>query len=68
MHVFSVDDEPDARELLRAVLEDRGATVTSFASAEEVLIALKTAKPSVLICDVGMPKTDGYQLLPSCEG
>jgi hypothetical protein len=63
VHVFSVDDEPDARELLRAVLEDQGAQVTSFASAEETLAALKTTRPTVLICDVGMPKTDGYQLI-----
>ena len=63
MHVFSVDDEPDARELLRTVLEGQGAKVTSFGSAEEALAALKTTKPTVLICDVGMPKMDGYQLI-----
>ena len=63
VHVFSVDDEPDARELIRTVLEDQGAKVTSFGSAEEALAALKTTKPTVLICDVGMPKTDGYQLI-----
>ena len=63
VHVFSVDDEPDARELLRTLLEDQGAKVTSFGSAEEALAALKTTKPTVLICDVGMPKTDGYQLI-----
>jgi PAS domain S-box-containing protein len=63
VYVFAVDDEPDARELLRTVLEDQGAKVTSFGSAEEALAALKTTKPTVLICDVGMPKTDGYQLI-----
>ncbi len=63
VHVFSVDDEPDARELLRRVLEDQGARVTSFGSAVAALAALKTTKPSVLICDVGMPKMDGYELI-----
>jgi PAS domain S-box-containing protein len=63
VHVFAVDDEPDARELLRAVLEDQGAKVTSFASAESALAALKTVRPTVLVCDVGMPKMDGYQLI-----
>jgi PAS domain S-box-containing protein len=63
VHVFAVDDEPDARELLRTVLEDQGARVTSFTSAEDALAALKTLKPTVLICDVGMPKMDGYQLI-----
>jgi PAS domain S-box-containing protein len=63
VHVFAVDDEPDARDLLRTVLEDQGAKVTSFASAEDALAGLKTVKPTVLICDVGMPKMDGYQLI-----
>jgi hypothetical protein len=63
VHVFAIDDEPDARELLRTVLEAQGATVTSFASAADALAALKTTKPTVLICDVGMPKMDGYQLI-----
>jgi PAS domain S-box-containing protein len=62
-HVFIVDDEPDARELIRTVLEDQGAKVTSFGSAEDALAALKTTKPTVLVCDVGMPKMDGYQLI-----
>jgi PAS domain S-box-containing protein len=63
VHVFAVDDESDARELLRTVLTDQGAKVTSFASAEDALAALKTTKPTVLVCDVGMPKMDGYQLI-----
>jgi PAS domain S-box-containing protein len=63
VHVFVVDDEPDARDLLRAVLEDQGAKVTSFASADDALAALKTTKPTVLVCDIGMPRMDGYQLI-----
>ena len=63
VHIFAVDDEPDARELLRTVLEDQGAKVTTFASAEDALFALKAAKPTVLVCDVGMPKMDGYQFI-----
>lgn len=63
IHVFNVDDEADARDLLRAVLEGQGAAVTSFGSAQEALAALKTTRPTVLICDVGMPHMDGYQLI-----
>jgi CheY-like chemotaxis protein len=58
-----VDDEPDARELLQTLLEGRGAKVTSFGSAEDALSALKTTKPSILVCDIGMPNMDGYQLM-----
>ncbi len=45
VHVFAVDDEPDARDLLRAMLEAQGAGVTSFSTAEEALVALQTRKP-----------------------
>ncbi len=63
VHAFIVDDEPDARDLLRTVLEDQAAQVSSFASAEEVLAALKTTRPTILISDIGMPGMDGYQLI-----
>ena len=63
VHVFVVDDEPDAREILERILRDQGAQVTSFGSAEEVLAALKTTKPTVLISDIGMPEMDGYQFM-----
>ena len=63
IRIFVVDDEPDARELLRTVLQEQGAQVTTFASGEELLRALKTTRPTVLVCDVGMPKLDGYQLI-----
>jgi CheY-like chemotaxis protein len=63
VHVFVVDDEPDARDLLRTVLEEQGANVTSFGTAEEALAALKSTRPTVIVCDIGMPKIDGYQLI-----
>jgi PAS domain S-box-containing protein len=63
VHVFVVDDEPDARDLLRTVLEDQGAKVTCFRSGQDALAGFKTTKPTVLVCDVGMPQMDGYQLI-----
>jgi len=63
IHAFIVDDEPDARDVLEKILRDQGAQVTSFSSADEVLAALKGSKPTVLISDIGMPETDGYQLM-----
>ena len=63
VHIFAVDDEPDARDLLRTVLEGRGAKVTSFGTADDALAALRTTRPSALVCDIGMPNMDGYQLI-----
>jgi PAS domain S-box-containing protein len=63
MHVFLVDDEPDARELLARVLREQEAVVTLFDSARSALEALKTARPHVIVSDVGMPEMDGYQFM-----
>ena len=61
--VLAVDDEPDARELVRRLLEDFGARVLVAASAEEALSAMDEEKVDVLLSDIGMPKIDGYALL-----
>ncbi len=37
--------------------------MTTAASAAEALDALGVVKPDVLICDIGMPQTDGYELI-----
>jgi PAS domain S-box-containing protein len=63
VHVLVVDDEGDARELVRDVLQGQGASVTTVASAEEALAFLHSSKPDVIVSDVGMPGTDGYQLM-----
>jgi PAS domain S-box-containing protein len=58
-----VDDEPDARTLVKRVLESNRAEVVTADSAEEGLAALRRERPDVVICDIGMPEQDGYQLL-----
>jgi PAS domain S-box-containing protein len=63
VHAFVIDDEPDARDLLRKVITDQGAKVTSFDSAEAALEALKSTRPTIIISDVGMPNMDGYQMI-----
>ncbi len=61
--ILAVDDDVDARELLRRVLSECGAVVELASSAREALQALQTMKPDVLVSDVGMPGEDGYSLL-----
>jgi len=63
VHAFIVDDEPDARDLLQRVLEDQGATVTAFESADAALAAVAASRPTVIVSDIGMPGTDGYQMI-----
>ena len=63
LRVLVVDDEADARELLRRLLAERGCAVTVAGSAEEALALLAAAPCDVLLTDIGMPGTDGYELL-----
>jgi CheY-like chemotaxis protein len=63
VRVLVVDDEADARDLLATVLSSSGATVTTDPNAAEALRELSESLPTVLLSDVGMPSTDGYELL-----
>jgi signal transduction histidine kinase len=63
LRVLVVDDEPDARDLVSAILESRGAVVTAAASASEGLAAIRFQRPDVLLSDIAMPGEDGYDLI-----
>jgi CheY-like chemotaxis protein len=58
-----VDDELDARELIKRVLVECGAEVLTAGSAVEALHVLERERPHVLLSDIGMPDVDGYELL-----
>ncbi len=63
VHIFVLDDEQDTRSLLCRILEDQGARVVAFASAQELLKAVQLSRPTVIVSDVGMPGVDGYQMI-----
>jgi signal transduction histidine kinase/ActR/RegA family two-component response regulator len=63
VRVLVVDDEKDARDVIIAILEQRGARTFEAASVEEALIVLEREKPDVLVSDIGLPEEDGYSLL-----
>lgn len=63
MAVLLVDDNPDVLELGRRLLADHGAIVTIARSADEALLQIRLQVPDILLSDIGMPGTDGYQLI-----
>lgn len=61
--VLLVEDEPDTREVIAYVLQEFGASVAQASSASDALLEFVTAKPDILVSDIGMPDMNGYQLL-----
>ena len=63
IRVLVVDDEIDACDLVKVLLEMAGATVSTAGSASEAMEHILATRPDVLICDIGMQEEDGYSLI-----
>lgn len=63
VRVLVVDDDTDSRDFVTFVLEQEGADVIGVTSALAALQALGSAKPDILVSDIGMPEMDGYTLM-----
>ncbi|HWQ32109.1 MAG TPA: PAS domain S-box protein [Blastocatellia bacterium] len=66
LRVLIVDDDADARDLVRTILAQCGAEVKTAGSADEALAMLAESEkwlPELLISDIEMPDKDGYQLI-----
>jgi DNA-binding response OmpR family regulator len=58
-----VEDEPDARDLLTAVLAGKGANVSSASNASQALAMFDSCSPDVVVSDIEMPGQDGCALI-----
>ena len=65
LKLLVVDDEADALEIVRRVLEKHEAQVATADSTNKALEIFSGYKPDALISDIGMPERDGYDLLRS---
>jgi len=63
LDVLVVDDEPDARDLVTAVLVKCGARVRTASTVENALERVREQRPDVLISDIGLPSEDGFSLI-----
>ena len=68
-HVLVVDDDPDARLLLRTVLEDRGFRVEEAPDGPEALDILERGGGFDLVTlDLNMKKMEGLEVLKRIRG
>ena len=68
LRVLVVDDEPDAREVIAAVLTGRGARVVAVESGVDALAELEGPRFHAMVSDIGMPDMDGYSLIQKIRG
>jgi CheY-like chemotaxis protein len=62
-HILIVDDERDARDLMRAMLASTGARISEADCAAEALRVFTEDRPDILVGDIAMPSQDGYSMM-----
>jgi DNA-binding response OmpR family regulator len=65
--ILVVDDDPDIREAISAVLEAHSHQVITACDGEEGLSKLKDERPDLMILDLLMPKMDGFAVLKEVQ-
>jgi len=62
--ILVVDDEQAIQQMLQSALERPGWDVRTFDGAEQALAGIDSSAspPSLLVCDVIMPRVDGMEL------
>lgn len=63
LKVLLVDDEDDAREALRLILQQNGLLVTTAASAREAYDIVEGLRPDIVLSDIAMPGEDGLSFI-----
>lgn len=63
LRVLVLDQQAEERDLLKTVLQHRGASVQTAASVEEALQALESWRPDVFVSDALSPEHDSYAVV-----
>ena len=66
--VLVVDDEPAIRRLLRTSLAAQGYRVVEAEDGAAALAAVQRDKPDLVILDLGLPDTDGVEIIRAVRG
>jgi signal transduction histidine kinase len=67
LRVLVLDQDADGRELLRTILQQRGATVRTADTVADALEALEAWRPDVLVSDSSTPEHDSYALVAKVQ-
>ncbi len=59
--ILTIEDEKELRETLADILEVSGYTVYQAADGLEGIKMFNSQAPNLVICDINMPKMDGFE-------
>lgn len=62
LRLLAVDDDADVRQVLATLLVEEGARVTTVGTVAEAMERLRFQRYDVVLSDIGMPESDGYEL------
>ena len=60
--ILIVEDNPDARDALRVLLELEGHAVEAAGEGQEALELARAKDPDIALVDIGLPGIDGYEV------
>ncbi len=60
--IFIIDDEPDIRDYLMALLDDHGYTTRSADEKESIFETVTKLRPDLIILDIMMPERSGLSI------
>jgi CheY-like chemotaxis protein len=63
IRVLVVEDDPETREVVAAILDRGGFSYRVATRASEALSVLDDWLPDAIVSDIGMPNVDGYEFV-----
>jgi two-component system CheB/CheR fusion protein len=66
--ILLIEDNLDAAESLGAVLELEGHAVEIAHDGPEGIARARALRPDVVLCDIGLPDMDGYEVARTLRG
>jgi CheY-like chemotaxis protein len=67
-HIFIVDDEAPAREMVGDYLKMHGFAVTLCDGGKSLRAAIETNVPDLVVLDLNMPEEDGLSIIRDLKG
>lgn len=65
--IYVADDDESVCEAIATILEDEGATVIKGHDGDRLFAAVAFGKPDLVITDLYMPNTDGFEAIDAIK-